>query len=76
MKKTVVLLAVLSTYINNNCSDNYTDTEWGEGGVKLSINTYRRAESYLFMTRNIPHTYNTCTNITRYRLAYHIIATQ
>jgi len=28
------------------------------------------------MTRNILHTYNTCANITRYTLAYHIIATQ
>jgi hypothetical protein len=74
MKKTVVLLAVLSTYINNNCSDNYTHTEWGV--FKLSINTCRRAESYFFMTCNIARTYNTCTNITRYTLAYYIIATQ
>jgi hypothetical protein len=76
MKKTVVLLAVLFTNNNNNCSDNYTDTEWGV--FKLSIivtNTCQRAESYFFMTRNIPHTHNTCTNITRYTLAYHI-ATQ
>ena len=29
MKKTVVLFAVPSTYINNNSSDNYTATEWG-----------------------------------------------
>jgi len=51
------------------------DTQSGRV-FKLNINACRRAESYFFMTRNIPHTYNTCTNITRYMLAYHIIATQ
>ena len=74
MKKTMALLVILCTRINNNCSDNYTDTEWGV--FKLSINTCRRAESYFLMTRIIPHTYNTCTNITCYTLAYHITATQ
>jgi hypothetical protein len=75
MKKTVVLFAVPSTYINNNSSDNYTATKWGFF-FKLSIiltNTCRRAQSYFFMTSNIPHTYNTCKNITRYTLAYNIM---